>query len=99
VASTQSREPNALVSSEQEGPPLEGQGGLEEEHADVEEPSKVDPVDDHVGVEAKKDPKRTRERCRQAARRLAAGGEVLIMQEGKVMDSSFAKGVLELRLP
>jgi hypothetical protein len=43
-------------------------------------------------VKAKKDPKRTRERCRQAARRLAARGELAIMQEGKVVDPSFAKG-------
>jgi hypothetical protein len=37
--------------------------------------------------------------CRQEARRLAARGEVVILQEGKVMDPSFAKWVLELNLP
>jgi HD superfamily phosphodiesterase len=42
---------------------------------------------------------RTRERCRQAARRLAARGEILISQNGKVVDPSFAKGVMELKLP
>lgn len=40
----------------------------------------------------------TREHCRQATRRLAARGEVAIMQGGMVVDPSFAKGVLELRL-
>jgi hypothetical protein len=44
-------------------------------------------------------PTRTRERCRQAARRLAARGEILITQNGKVVDPSFAKGVMELKLP
>ncbi len=44
-------------------------------------------------------PSRTRERCRQAARRLAARGEILITQNGKVVDPSFAKGVMKLRLP
>lgn len=44
-------------------------------------------------------PTRTRERCRQAARRLAARGEVLVTQNGKVVDPSFAKGVMELKLP
>jgi Protein of unknown function (DUF3253) len=43
-------------------------------------------------------PSRTRERCRQAARRLAARGEILITQDGKVVDPSFAKGVLQLTL-
>jgi hypothetical protein len=35
---------------------------------------------------------RTHERCRQAARRLAARGEILITPYGKVVDPSFAKG-------
>jgi hypothetical protein len=48
--------------------------------------------------EEKKAPERTRERCRQAARRLAARGDILITQGGKTVDPSFAKGVMELRL-
>lgn len=44
-------------------------------------------------------PTRTRERCRQAARRLAGRGEVVVTQKGKVVDPSFAKGVMELKLP
>ena len=47
---------------------------------------------------AKKVPSKTRERSRQAARRLVARGKVLITQEGKEVDPSFAKGVMELRL-
>jgi hypothetical protein len=43
--------------------------------------------------------KRTRERCRQAARRLVAKGQIQITQDGKVVEPSFAKGVMELRLP
>ena len=46
----------------------------------------------------RKDPQRTRERCRQAARRLAARGDIFITQGGKTVDPSFAKGVMELRL-
>jgi hypothetical protein len=42
---------------------------------------------------------KTRERCRQAARRLAVRGEILITQYGKVVDPIFAKGVMELKLP
>lgn len=57
---------------------------------DEEDPTNEDP---------KKGPKRVRERCRQAARRLAARGEVVISQDGKLVDPSFAKGVLELSLP
>jgi hypothetical protein len=48
---------------------------------------------------AQKAPARTRERCRQAARRLAARGEVVITQAGRVTDPSFTKGVMELKLP
>ncbi len=72
----------------------EGLGELEEKLLDVENlrESKEE-------SETKKDLKRTRERCRQAARRLAARGEVVIMQAGKEVDPSFAKGVLELSLP
>jgi len=47
----------------------------------------------------KSQPPRTRERCRQAARRLATRGSVLVTQNGKVVDPSFAKGVMELKLP
>jgi hypothetical protein len=46
----------------------------------------------------KSQPPRIRERCRQAARRLAARGFILITQNGKVVDPSFAKGVMELKL-
>lgn len=43
---------------------------------------------------------RQRERARQAARRLAGRGEIVVTQAGKVVpDPSFAKGVMELRLP
>jgi hypothetical protein len=42
---------------------------------------------------------RVRERCRQAARRLAARGEVVVTQQGKEVDPSFAKGTMELKLP
>lgn len=57
-------------------------------------------LDDSLTVN-RQDPKpsRTRERCRQAARRLAARGAILVTQEGKVVDPSFAKGVMELKLP
>jgi hypothetical protein len=41
---------------------------------------------------------RARERCRQAARRLAARGEIVILQDGKLTDPSFTRGVMELRL-
>ena len=51
------------------------------------------------GTKAASEPSRTRERCRQAARRLAARGEILITQDGKVVDPSFAKGVIELKFP
>jgi hypothetical protein len=44
-------------------------------------------------------PSRTRERCRQAARRLASRGDVIVTQNGKIVDPSFAKGVMELKLP
>ncbi|KAK6579619.1 hypothetical protein PZA11_007855 [Diplocarpon coronariae] len=44
-------------------------------------------------------PSRTRERCRQAARRLAARGDIVITQAGKPVEPSFAKGVMELKLP
>jgi hypothetical protein len=42
---------------------------------------------------------RSRERCRQAARRLAEKAEIVITQDGKVVDPSFAKGVMELKFP
>ena len=41
---------------------------------------------------------RLRERTRRAARRLEAEGKLLIYQQGKKVDSSNAKGTLELRL-
>ncbi|PBP16563.1 hypothetical protein BUE80_DR012689 [Diplocarpon rosae] len=44
-------------------------------------------------------PPRTRERCRQAARRLAVRGDIVITQAGKMVEPSFAKGVLELKFP
>jgi len=51
-------------------------------------------------AKAKKiEPKRTRERCRQAARRLAARGEIVVLQDREVVDPSFAKGVMELKFP
>lgn len=43
-------------------------------------------------------PPRSRERCRQAARRLVARGTIVVTQDGKVVDPSFAKGVMELKL-
>ena len=49
--------------------------------------------------QATADPAKTRERCRQAARRLAAKGQILITQYGEAVDPSFAKGVMELRFP
>lgn len=52
-----------------------------------------------VSTNIRKDPARTRERCRQAARRLVARGEIIITQDGKVSDPSFTKGVMELKLP
>ena len=51
------------------------------------------------GTSKQSEPSRTRERCRQAARRLAARGEILITQEGQVVDPNFARGVMELKLP
>ena len=39
-----------------------------------------------------------RERCRQAARRLAGRGEIEVVQQSQVVDPSFAKGVMWLRL-
>ncbi|CZT02765.1 uncharacterized protein RAG0_09784 [Rhynchosporium agropyri] len=42
---------------------------------------------------------KSRERCRQAARRLAARGEIVVTQNGKVVDPSFAKGIMELKFP
>jgi hypothetical protein len=45
------------------------------------------------------EPSGARERYRQAARPLVARGEILITQNEKVADPSFAKGVMELKLP
>lgn len=42
-------------------------------------------------------PRDTRERCRKAARRLVIVSAIEIWQKGKVVDPSFAKGVMELR--
>jgi len=47
--------------------------------------------------QGKSKPLRIRERCRQADRRLAVRGEILITQDGKAVDPSFAKGVMELK--
>ncbi|PVH80718.1 hypothetical protein DL98DRAFT_183079 [Cadophora sp. DSE1049] len=44
-------------------------------------------------------PSRVQERCRQAARRLAARGEIVVTQNGKVVDQSFATGVMKLKFP
>ena len=55
-------------------------------------------ADPESSAKAKAAPSRTRERSRQAARRLVAKGKIVITQEGKEVDPSFAKGVLELKL-
>lgn len=39
-----------------------------------------------------------RERFRQAARRLANQGQIDVVQNGQVVEPSFAKGVMQLRL-
>lgn len=65
---------------------------------EVEGTEEEDGLEERRGEQGKA-PMRTRERCRQAARRLAARGEVVVMQKGKVVDPSFAKGVMDLRLP
>ena len=64
------------------------------------------PDSDHQTVHREDDepreapsPSKTRERCRQAARRLAARGEVVVTQRGKGVDPSFAKGTMELKFP
>jgi hypothetical protein len=41
----------------------------------------------------KGDLERSRERCRQAARRLVSRGEVPVSQGGQVIDPSFTKGI------
>jgi hypothetical protein len=66
-------------------------------HPDEKDPETVHESPGDARIDSQ--PSRTRERCRQAARRLAARGEILITQNGKVVDPSFAKGVMELRLP
>jgi hypothetical protein len=58
----------------------------------------IQPVSETIGFVLQQ-PAKTRERCRQAARRLAARGEILITKDGKVVDPSFAKGVMEVKLP
>jgi len=55
--------------------------------------------DEIVGKISNQDTSKTRERCRQAGRRLASRGEVVVTQNGKVVDPGFAKGVMELKLP
>jgi hypothetical protein len=57
----------APVTPDQEAPAPKELGALEEIPIVVAEPSETS---------LKRDPKRTRERCRQAARRLAAKGKV-----------------------
>ncbi|EKD13788.1 uncharacterized protein L3040_005595 [Drepanopeziza brunnea f. sp. 'multigermtubi'] len=60
----------------------------------------LDHVPGHVQAQAHaQPPSKTRERCRQAARRLAARGDIVITQNGKVVEPSFAKGVMELKFP
>lgn len=59
----------------------------------------ADPDDSLTVNRQEPKPSKTRERCRQAARRLAARGAILVTQQGKTIDPSFAKGVMELKLP
>jgi hypothetical protein len=73
----------------------------EEETLKKYDPLNVTDIEDISGEgsksQRKSKPLRVRERCRQAARRLAARGEILITQDGKAVDPSFAKGVMELK--
>jgi hypothetical protein len=66
-------------------------------HPDERDPETLHESPEDTKIDSQ--PSRTRERCRQAARRLAARGEIIITQNGKVVDPSFAKGVMELKLP
>ena len=72
-----------------------------EDEALKEEASSIDVDGNENGTSTSQKEKhsRIRERCRQAARRLAAKGEILVTQNGQVVDPSFAKGTMELRLP
>ncbi len=45
-----------------------------------------------------KNPNNLKERIRRAARRLVAQGKVDILQKGKLVDASTAKGTIEVRL-
>ncbi|KAH7419888.1 hypothetical protein BKA64DRAFT_651929 [Cadophora sp. MPI-SDFR-AT-0126] len=65
----------------------------------VEQPALISPDGVDKGTQEPLNPPRTRERCRQAARRLAERGEIVVTQGGKVVDPSFAKGLMELRFP
>ncbi|KAH6713056.1 hypothetical protein BKA61DRAFT_608419 [Leptodontidium sp. MPI-SDFR-AT-0119] len=65
-----------------------------EHHSAVVSPEEAD-----IDPRGPPTPSKTRERCRQAARRLVARGEVVVTQSGKVVDPSFAKGVMELKFP
>lgn len=58
-------------------------------------PSGSSPVSSPVQIRSA--PRDTRERCRKAARRLVIVNAIEIWQKGKVVDPSFAKGVMELR--
>ena len=84
--------------------------GKEEENVKEEKGEGVDGNDAEEGGEGSTvgattsrwiEPKNTRERCRRAARRLAARGEVVVAgEDGKVVeDTSFVKGGMEIRLP
>ncbi|KAH7350899.1 hypothetical protein BKA65DRAFT_499254 [Rhexocercosporidium sp. MPI-PUGE-AT-0058] len=57
--------------------------------------SEAEPHEESADIE----PSKTRERCRQAARRLVVKSEVVVTQSGKVVNPSFAKGVMELKFP
>ncbi|HMF62913.1 MAG TPA: DUF2256 and DUF3253 domain-containing protein [Edaphobacter sp.] len=50
------------------------------------------------GLEARRDWEGLMEPAREAARRLAAAGKVVVMQHGRVVDASAAKGAIRLRL-
>jgi len=74
-------------------------GTLEDAKFNQEQDQRAFSKSSDLKLEGTPDTGRTRERCRQAAWRLAAKGEILITQDGKVVDPSFAKGTMELKLP
>ena len=88
----------------------DGEEGKEEENVEEEKVEDMGGNDAEGGGEGSTaggktsrwiEPKNTRERCRRAARRLAARGEVVVAgEDGKVVeDTSFVKGGMEIRLP